>query len=193
MAFFAKTLAKTATWLLRLFQNFLALIIIGTCGYMLHEFAKFGFRPPQEVFVPMFFSCIALVVSFLSIVAVCCLPGPLQLIAAIFDFCILSGYIASAVLLFNNYHRDDNQNTLWRWLVGIRLAHNQTGRERRTGALVKLLDACVILMILLFFFTTLLSFCLAILSGQEHYERAAVREEIEEGKHHRRHSRGSSR
>jgi len=139
-------------------------------------------------------SCIALVVSFFSIIAVCCLPYPLQLVAAFFDFGILSGYIASAVLLFNNYHVDNVRNPLWRWLVAIRLAHNQSGRERRSGALVKLLDAGVILMIFLFFLTTLLSFCLAMLngpSGREEYERASAREEVEEGKHHRRRSRGS--
>ena len=126
-------------------------------------------------------------VSFFSLLAVCCLPFPLQVVAAFFDFAILSGYIASAVLLYNDFHAEDRANPLWRWLVGIRLQAQQTGRERRTGALVKLLDAGVVLMIMLFFCTTLLSMCLALLSNQEEYERTATREiDVEESKSHHR-------
>ncbi|CCX10584.1 hypothetical protein FPQ18DRAFT_313280 [Pyronema domesticum] len=177
MDFIAKTLAKTATWFLRMFQNIFALILIGTCGYMLHEFAKFGFRPPQEVVVPMLFSCIALVISFFSLLAICCLPYILQLIAAFFDFMVLSGYIACAVLLDKNYHSDDTKNQLWVWLVSIRRFNNETSlREKRSAGLVKLLVALVILQILLFFATTLLSFYLAMLKGEKVYERAAERE-----------------
>lgn len=126
-------------------------------------------------------------VSFFSLLAVCCLPFPLQIIAAFFDFAILSGYITSAVLLCNDFHTANRANPLWRWLVGMRLQAHQTGRERRTGALIRLLDAGVILMILLFFCTTLLSTFLALLSNEEEYERTATRElDIEESKNHHR-------
>jgi hypothetical protein len=55
MAFLAKSLMKCTTWILRLFQNIFALILIGVCGYMLHQFNQFHFRNPQEVVVPMLF------------------------------------------------------------------------------------------------------------------------------------------
>lgn len=186
MAFLAKSIIKITTWILRLFQNVFALILIGVCGYMLHQFNQFHFLNPQEVVVPMLFSCIALVVSFFSLIAICCLPYTLQILAAFFDFAILSGFITSAVLLANNFHADDKLNPLRNWLIYIRLVNHQSDRHRRSSALVKLLDACVILMIILFFFTTLLSVCLAMLSTEEHYERAATREmvEVEEGHRH---------
>jgi hypothetical protein len=99
------------------------------------------------------------------------------LIAAFFDFMVLSGYIACAVLLDKNYHSDDTKNQLWVWLVSIRRLNNETSlREKRSAGLVKLLVALVILQILLFFATTLLSFYLAMLKGEKVYERAAERE-----------------
>jgi Na+/alanine symporter len=109
------------------------------------------------------------------------LPYVLQLLAAVFDFMILSGYITCAVLLTDNYHSDDKLNPLRNWLIYIRLVNGESDRHRRSSALVKLLDACVIIMIFLFFFTTLLSAGLAILSAEKRYERAATREvEVEE-------------
>jgi Na+/alanine symporter len=108
------------------------------------------------------------------------LPYILQILAAIFDFMILSGYITCAVLLTDNYHSNDKLNPLRNWLIYIRIVNGESNRHRRSSALVKLLDACVIIMIFLFFFTTLLSAGLAMLHAEERrYERAATREVVE--------------
>ncbi|KAI5777141.1 hypothetical protein EDC01DRAFT_598250, partial [Geopyxis carbonaria] len=154
-------LAKLTTWFLRIFQHIIALVLIGITAYMTHEFVRFGYNLPQEVLIPLLFSCLALFVSFWSLLAICCLGHHLQLLAAILDFAILAGFITSAVLLHDNFHTDAASNRLRNWLVYVRVANQQTPRTTRTGGLVKALDAGVILMIILFFLTTLLSLYIA--------------------------------
>jgi len=119
-------------------------------------------------------------VSFLSLLAVCWLPYTLQILAGIFDFAILAGYIASAVLLADDFHARADENPLRNRLVYIRTASGESSaRAARSAALVRLLAGAVVVMILLFFFSTLLSCWLATLSMHEHYvkEHAADVEE----------------
>lgn len=161
-------IAKITTWLLRLIQLSIALILLGITGYMTDQFRIFQTALPAAVLVPLLFSTFALFVSFWSLIAVCCLGYHLQLLAAMLDFAILSGFITSVVLLSDNFHVDSSRNWLVLWLVWIRERVGETPRVKRSGALVQALDACVVLMILLFFFTTLLSVLIAQISAERH-------------------------
>lgn len=121
---------------------------------------------------------IALFASLISIAAVWFVPMAMQLLAGLFDMVILAGFITSAVLLSGNYHSDGARNPLRGWLIYLRLRADDSARAARSSALVKLLDACVILLILMFFATALLSFWLALLGleKERRYAPAAVTE-----------------
>lgn len=168
MAFLAKTCGRITIWLIRIFQNIFGLVLIGVTGYMLHEFNHYKFAAPHEVVVPLVFSCFAVFVSFWSLIAVCCLGYHLQVLAAFLDFVILAGYIASVALLAPNFHAHEDRNPLRNWLIYIRAQAGDSFREGRSGALVNLLCAGVVMMIIAFFFTTLLSVCVAELQAEKH-------------------------
>ncbi|TGZ76553.1 hypothetical protein EX30DRAFT_245186 [Ascodesmis nigricans] len=157
-------ISKCCTWILRIFQHITALVVLGVSAYMVDQFHKYGdFGIPQECFVPLLFSIIALFVTTWSLIAICCLSVHLQILAALLDFIVLSGFVASAVILHANYHSDNRLNPLRNWLIIVRYrAGEESLRISRSGALVKLLDAGVIILIFLFFFTTLLCFRIAV-------------------------------
>jgi len=135
-----------------------------------------------ELVVPEVFSVIALFVCFFSITAICCLGHTLQLYAAFCDFALFVGFIASAAVLHQNFHTDSTKNPLRNWLIFMRQANNEPDlRVTSTGAMVKLVDALVILEIIYFFWTTLLSIFVAHHTQKEyekkHPERYEYREE----------------
>ncbi|KAL7270171.1 hypothetical protein RUND412_007130 [Rhizina undulata] len=163
----ARTLDKIATWVVRLFQLFFAIILMGVLSYMVHEFHKFGFHAPREVVVPEVFSVLAIVVTFFSLVAICFLGYTLQLVAAFLDFVIFVGYLASAALLRHNYHVRNSRNPLRNELINLRLLNGYDGRRVRTDGLVKLLVALVVIQTILFFITTLLSTMVAMKDKRE--------------------------
>lgn len=69
------------------------------------------------------------------------------MLAAVLDFVVLAGFVASAVILHDNFHSDDKLNPLRNWLIIVRYrAEEESLRVNRSSALVKLLDAAVIIM-----------------------------------------------
>lgn len=48
-------IAKTLTWLIRLFQLFFAIILVGILSYMIDQYRDVGFNPPREIIVPEVF------------------------------------------------------------------------------------------------------------------------------------------
>ena len=78
------------------------------------------------------------------------------------------------MLLADNFHGHSSENPLRNWLIYIRMVNDESDRAKRSSTMVRMLDAGVLIMVFFFFFTTLLSFWLATLSMQEHYEKAAV-------------------
>jgi len=50
-------LAKTMTWLIRLFQLFFAVILVGVLSYMINQFRHYNMSAPREVVVPEVFVC----------------------------------------------------------------------------------------------------------------------------------------
>ncbi|RPA94293.1 hypothetical protein L873DRAFT_1830383 [Choiromyces venosus 120613-1] len=152
---------KTLTWLIRLFQFFFAIILVGVLSYMIDQFRHYNYSAPREVIVPEVFSVLALVTTFFSILSVFFLGYTLQLVAAFFDFVLFAGYLASAILLRHNYHNHSWRNPLRNTLIVIRTANGDSSHHMRNSGLVRLLVALVVIQVFLFFITTILSVLLA--------------------------------
>jgi len=156
MAFFTG-IAKILTWLIRLFQLLLAVILVGVTGYMVHEFRDHHVKVEREVVLPLVASVLGILVTSFSIVTVFFTHHLAIIIAAFFDFVIFVLYLASAGLLRHNFHVDSDKNPLRDELSYIRLYSDESPRWHRNGGLVKLLVGFVVIQIMLFFVTTLLS------------------------------------
>lgn len=48
---------KTATWVIRLFQLWFAIILVGIISYMIGQYNHYGFSPPRQLVVPEVFVC----------------------------------------------------------------------------------------------------------------------------------------
>ena len=86
-------LAKTATWAIRVLQLLFAIILMGICSYMIHQYRHNGFDVVREVIVPEVASVLAVAFCAFSIVAVCFLSHTMQLVAAFLDFVIWVLYV----------------------------------------------------------------------------------------------------
>jgi len=154
-------IAKTLTWLTRLLQWFFAVILMGVCSYMIHQYRDGNFHVLKEVILPEVASVLAVVITTFSILAIFFLGYTMQLLAAFLDFVIFVLYLASAGLLRHNFHRDSRKNPLRNSLIFVREAQGEDGHPKTQSGLVKLLVALVVIQIFLFFFTTIMGFLVA--------------------------------
>ncbi|KAG0126634.1 hypothetical protein HOY82DRAFT_580949 [Tuber indicum] len=150
---------KACTWIMRLFQLFFAIILVGVLSYMIHQFHRYGLHVPRELIVPEVFSVLAIVVTGFSILSVFFLSYTLQLVAALFDLTMFAGYLASAILLRHNYRI---------WISPLRTTLSYPPGPlgpphhiaRNTG-LVRLLVGLTVIQTVLFLNTTILSLFIA--------------------------------
>jgi len=161
-------LAKTATWLTRLLQWFFAVILMGICSYMIHQYRDGHFVVLREVIVPEVASVLAVFICTFSILAIFFLGYTLQMVAAFLDFVIFVLYLTSAGLLRHNYHNRSERNPLRNSLIFVRVRQGEDAHPKTQGGLVKLLVALVVIQIFLFFFTTIMGFIVA----SKHPDRA---------------------
>ncbi|KAF8254135.1 hypothetical protein K440DRAFT_515957, partial [Wilcoxina mikolae CBS 423.85] len=152
---------KTATWLTRLFQWFFAVILMGICSYMIHQYREGHFRVLPEVIVPEVASVLAVFVCTFSIMAIFFLGPTLQMVAALLDFIIFVLYLASAIMLRNNYHAHGFRNPLTWSMIDVRKAQGEKQHPDMQAGVVKTLVALVVIQIFLFFFTTIMGFLVA--------------------------------
>lgn len=150
-------IAKILIWLVRLLQLLLAIILMGTTAYMVHQFREHHFKVLREVVVPLVASVLGIIVTIFSIATIFFTHHLAILLAAFLDFVIFVLYLTSAGLLRHNFHVDSDKNPLRNDLSLIRLANDETPRWHLHGGLVKLLVGFVVIQIILFFVTTLLS------------------------------------
>ncbi|PWW71880.1 hypothetical protein C7212DRAFT_337457 [Tuber magnatum] len=148
---------KTITWLIRLLQLFFAIILVGTISFMIDQFRHYGVSVPRELIVPEVFSVLAIIISGFSILSVFFLGYTLQLVAAFLDLAMFAGYLASSILLRDNYHRRSMHDPLRRALVDMRIAYRDPPHMRTNTGLVRLLVGLVVIQVVLFFVTTILS------------------------------------
>ena len=160
---------KTMTWLTRLVQWLLAIVLVGVGAYMIEQYRDGHFVVPAEVSLPTAASVLAAVIATFSIVAICFLGYTLQLVAAALDFVIFVLYLASAALLRHNYR--SRRSPLRLDLVFVRLAQGENPHRRMQGDLVRVLVDLVVIQTLLFLFTTLMGFAVA----SRHEDRGARR------------------
>ncbi|KAA8910260.1 hypothetical protein FN846DRAFT_553876 [Sphaerosporella brunnea] len=149
--------ARVATWVVRILQFIFAVILVGICSYMIHQYREGGFKVPNEVILPESASVIAMVITLFSLAAVFFLGRTLQFVAVFFDFVIWLLYLASVGLLRHNFHPHREDNPLWRSLVFVKLAQREDPHRHLQAGLVRLLVALVVIQIFFFFFTLLLS------------------------------------
>ncbi|KAG0635848.1 hypothetical protein HOY80DRAFT_413566 [Tuber brumale] len=150
---------KACTWIMRLFQLFFAIILVGIISYMINQFHRYRLHVPRELIVPEVFSVLAIVVTGFSILSVFFLSYILQLVAALFDLAMFAGYLASAILLRHNYRI---------WISPLRAVLSDLGGtwglphhvSRNTG-LVRLLIGLTVIQTVLFLNTTILSIFVA--------------------------------
>ncbi|KAF8540698.1 hypothetical protein BDD12DRAFT_563618 [Trichophaea hybrida] len=154
-------LEKTATWLTRLFQWLFAVILMGICSYMIHQFRDGHLRVLPEVIVPEVASVLAVFVCTFSIMAIFFLGSTLQMVAAFLDFVIFVLYLASAIMLRHNYHIHGFLNPLTWSLINARKAQGENQHRNMQSGAVKTLVALVVIQIFLFFFTTIMGFLVA--------------------------------
>jgi len=150
-------IAKILIWLIRLLQLLLAIILMGTTAYMVHQFREHHLKVVREVVVPLVASVLGIFVTTFSIATVFFTHYAAILLAAFFDFVIFVLYLTSAGLLRHNFHVDSDKNPLRESLSLARLFDDETPRWHLHGGLVKLLVGFVVIQIILFFVTTLLS------------------------------------
>lgn len=168
----AGTAAKIATWAIRVLQFFFAIILIGITSYMVDQHRDSGLGVPREVSLPLATSVIALILTMLSMAVIFFLNYILQLVAAFLDLAVFVLYLASAILLRENYHDDRSRNPLWGSLMVARLVQLEGDRPKLMSGLVKLLVAGVIIQLFLFFITTILSVIAASRSDADHPRRS---------------------
>ena len=165
---------KTMTWVTRLLQWLLAIVLVGVGAYMIEQYRDGHFVVPAEVSLPTAASVLAAVIATFSIVAICFLGYTLQLVAAALDFVIFVLYLASAALLRHNYHAINSLlNPLRNNLVFVRRMQGEDPHPHLQGSLVHLLVALVVIQTLLFFFTTLMGFAVASRHEGRHTRRHA--------------------
>jgi len=152
---------KSCTWLIRLMQLIFAIILVGAISYMIDQYRHYGWNVPKDLIVPEVFSVLAIIISGLSMISIFFLGYSLQLVAALLDVAMFAGYLASSILLRDNYFRRSWMNPLWNELVWMRATNQDSRHERRNTGLVKLLVAFVVIQVVLFFTTTILSILVA--------------------------------
>jgi preprotein translocase subunit SecG len=133
---------------------------------MIHLFHDHGYSSIRQVNVPEVASVLGFIIAVFSLVSVFFLSHTMQLVAALFDFIVFVLYLASAILLRENYHSSRARNPLWRSLEYARatpeiddgkLDYDDTSsRSTLHAGLVRLLVALTVIQTILFFFTTLL-------------------------------------
>jgi len=150
-------IAKILTWLIRLIQLLLAIILMGVTAYMVHQFREHHFKVLSEVVVPLVASVLGILVTIFSIATIFFTHHVAILLAAFFDFVIFVLYLTSAGLLRHNFHVESHKNPLRNSLDFVRVVSDENPRTHLNGGLVKVLVGFVVIQIILFFITTILS------------------------------------
>lgn len=151
---------KAFSWFTRFLQFAFAAVILGITAYFVNQFRDFRPNGPREVVVPLVFSVFALVYTLFAIFVSFFWSVGAQVAAAVVDFVLFVGYLASTILLRWNFGNGYG-NRLLVMLVNGRLSIGKSRAYNRHNALVRLLTALVVIQMIMFFFTTLMQLYIA--------------------------------
>ncbi|KAF3913692.1 hypothetical protein AA313_de0202178 [Arthrobotrys entomopaga] len=143
---------STALWIIRSFELIFAIILTGIFSWFHDRLFKAGAYPFESTDVPLGFSAASFFVICIAGYASIFLEQRSQVLIALMDFCLLCGYIASAIVYRHNFNSNCGENSL----VKVFNAEHEGGCNT-----VRLGAATLILQILLYTASTIMAFIIS--------------------------------
>ncbi|KAK6541401.1 hypothetical protein TWF694_007213 [Orbilia ellipsospora] len=143
---------STALWIIRSFEMCFAIILTGIFAWFHDRLFKAGAFPFESTDVPLGFSAASFFVICIAGYASIFLEQKSQVLIGFLDFCLLGGYIASAIVYRHNFNSNCRENTL----VTVFNAEHEGGCNT-----VRLGAAMLILQILLYTASTIMAFAIS--------------------------------